>query len=393
MTDPLRVLLFGTEFPPSAAGTAAYTRGLALALKGRGLDVHVLTQAPKRVQADDGHRDESMPIPVTRIPFTRNVARRYARSLGSLQAQLRRLRPDCLWATNGMGTRVAGMISELPCPLITCARGSDIRTRLPAAGLWRRVEAVLQRRAYQRSAGIAAACGDLAKYAADQGVATQRLFISHSAFDFSRLESMTASLGDVSRSEATVLTVARLSKQKRVDVLLRAIALARAYVPALRLVVVGDGPQRGRLQTLARELDIEAAVEFVGALQPFSKQLCQQYQQASVFALTSVGEGLANVFMEAGAFGLPSLGSDSGGTPEILTDGVTGWLVRPDDPQHTADRLVSLFQQPDARHRMGVAARAWMEEEFSLETLGLRSLSVIESVVAGDGVPQHMVQT
>jgi len=383
-----RVLLFGTEFPPSAAGTAAYTRCLALALHGQGVDVAVLTQAPAGDAVVD---DADLPVPVARIPYTRNVARRYARCLGALRGHLERFQPDCLWTTNGMATRVAGLMGRLSCVLITCARGSDIRTRLPARTPWRRVEGLLQRRAYRRSAGIAAACRDLSAYAAAQGVDGQRLFVSHSAFDFARLDGLAHRLEGVRRQASTLLTVARLTRQKRVDVLLRAVALAAGHIPDLRLVVVGDGPERPGLEALARDLQIGDRVRFVGALPPFSVELCTEYKRATAFILTSVDEGLANVFIEAGAFGLPSLGSDSGGTPEIVSDGVTGWLVRPDDPQDTAARIVALMKDRDTRRRLGTAARAWVEEEFGLQTLGERSLSVIRAVVAGDPVPRQGV--
>ena len=113
-----------------------------------------------------------------------------------------------------------------------------------------------------------------------------------------------------------------------------------------------------------------------------------EYQRATAFALTSVGEGLANVFIEAGAFHLPSLGSNSGGTPEILTNNVTGYLVRPDDPQNTATRIVALMKDPDRSRKMGVAARRWVEREFGLQPLGERSLAVIRAVIAGDAVPR-----
>ena len=388
MPDPVsRVLLFGTEFPPSAAGTAAYARCLALALHGQGVDVAVLTQAP----ADGAVDDSDLPVPVARIPYTRNVARRYARCLGALHGHLERFRPDCLWTTNGMGSRVAGLLGRLPCPLITCARGSDIRSRLPARLPWRRLEGLLLRRAYRRSAGIAAACRDLSAYATAQGVDGLRQFVSHSAFDFARLDGLAGSLAGVRREVSTLLTVARLTRQKRIDVLLRAVALATCDIPDLRLVVVGDGPERSGLEALAQDLHIGDRVRFAGALPPFSVALCTEYRRATVFALTSVGEGLANVFIEAGAFGLPSLGSDSGGTPEIVSDGVTGWLVRPDDPQDTAARIVAMMKDRVARQRMGSAARAWVEEEFGLQTLGQRSLAVIRAVVAGNPVPRHGV--
>lgn len=382
-----RVLLFGTEFPPSPAGTAVYARCLALALHNQGVDIAVLTQAP----AQDPVDDVDVPVPVSRIPYTRNVARRYARSLGALRAAVDQFKPHCLWTTNGMGTRVAALLSRLPCPLISCARGSDIRTRLPPRGPWRRLEGLVQRRAYRRSVGVAAACGDLLTYAVAQGVDEQRLFVSHSAFDFARLDGMSASLDGIEREPSTVLTVARLTRQKRVDVVLRAVALARKEIPELRLVIVGDGPERLRLEGLARELQIDDCVRFAGVLQPFSVDLCAEYRRATAFAMTSVGEGLANVFIEAGAFSLPSIGSASGGTPEIVKDGATGWLVRPDDPTDTAARIVTLLKSPETGAQMGAAARAWVEEEFGLQTLGRRSRAVIRAVIDGSPVPRPAV--
>ena len=103
-------------------------RCLALALYGQGVDVAVLTQAPTGVAVDDA----DLPVPVARIPYTRNVARRYARCLGALRGHLERFQPDCLWTTNGMATRVAGLMGRLSCVLITCARASDIPSRPPA---------------------------------------------------------------------------------------------------------------------------------------------------------------------------------------------------------------------------------------------------------------------
>jgi glycosyltransferase involved in cell wall biosynthesis len=379
-----RVLLFGTEFPPSAAGTAVYARCLALALRGCGVDVAMLTQAPADSPADD----TDLPIPVTRIPYTSNVALRYVRSLSALRRQLRQFQPHCLWTTNGMGTRVAALTAKLNCALITCARGSDIRTRLPPSNTWRHMEGRLQRRAYSRSAGIAAACHDLRAYAMARGIDGKRIFVSHSAFDFDRLDGLAGSLQGMEREPATLLTVARLTKQKRVDVLLRAVALAVGDVADLRLVIVGDGPERARLEGLAKDLHIGDRVRFTGSLQPFSVELCSEYQRATAFAMVSVGEGLANVFIEAGAFGLPSLGSNSGGTPEIVTDNVTGYLVRPDDPQSTATRIIALMNDSEMQHSMGTAARLWVEREFGLATLGERSLAVITAVMAGDAVPR-----
>lgn len=385
MPDKPRVLLFGSQFPPSPAGTAIYARCLATGLAQQGTDVAVLTQGSP---GDDG-----LGLPVTRVPETSNVLRRYGRLLGALRGHLERFRPHVLWTTNGMGTRVAGLLRSLPCPLITCARGSDIRTRLPPTGPWRWLESHPQRRAYRQSWAIAAASKELRDYAATHGIEPKRLFLSPSAFDFSRMDAVSQSLQDVQREPAHVLTVARLTRQKRVDVVLRAIAIARQQRPELRYTVVGDGPEASALQSLTEQLGLTDCVDFVGALPPLSVELCRQYRRASVFALTSVGEGLANVYLEAGAFALPSLGCNSGGTPEIIDNGRTGRLARPDDPQDTAGQLVALLQDADVSRRMGEAARERVQTDFGVEALGVRARQIVDAVMAdqplasGDAAP------
>ena len=375
-----RVLLFGTRFPPSAAGTAAYARGLALGLASQGMEVHVLTMGPP--VAEDG-----LPFGVRRVPPAAGVLRRYGRCLGALRRELARLRPDCLWTTNGMGTRVAGLLGRLPCPLITCARGSDLRTRLPGRGPWRRLESAALRRACRRSAGVAAASLDMVRWAASRGVAADRLFVSYPAFDLS-WAGVAAAEPRGHEAPPAVLTVARLTRQKRVDVVLRAVAAARSRVPGLRCTVVGDGPERGRLEGLASELGLACRVRFAGALPPLSAPLRDEFRRASVFALTSVGEGLGNVYIEAGAFGLPSVGVDGGGTPEVVLHGRTGWLVPAGDPAATAERLAHLLSDHGARRRMGREARLRVEQVFSVESLGRRSAEVVRAVVAGEPPPR-----
>ena len=375
-----RVLLFGTRFPPSASGTAAYARGLALGLASQELEVHVLTMGPTA-------EEDGLPFPVRRLRPTAGAVRRYGRCLGALRRELERLRPDCLWTTNGMGTRVAGLIGPLACPLITCARGSDLGSRLPGRGPWRRLESLPLRRAYRRSAGVAAASLDMVRLAVSRGVEESRLFVSYPAFDFSGFPAEAGGPPGGPEAPPALLTVARLTRQKRVDVVLRAVAAAGSRLPGLRCTVVGDGPERGRLERLARELGLGGRVRFAGALPPRSAPLVAEYRRAAVFALTSVGEGLGNVYIEAGAFGLPSIGVDGGGTPEVVSHGHTGWLVPADDPAAAADRLVHLFSDHEARRRMGRAARRRVESEFSVETLGRRSAAVVRAVIAGGRPP------
>ena len=376
-----RVLLFGLEFPPSVAGTAVYARALAGALAGRGVDVRVLTQA----DVDERWRDldPGLPFPVARLDHTGFVPRRYGRALAGLGRALREHEPDCLWTTNGMATRVAGLLPGLgraTPPVISCARGSDIRTRLPGRGPGRRLESVPQRRCYVRSAGIAAASSELRQVAISKGLDGARIFVSHSAFDVDAIPARQRAPRAPGR-EAVVLTVARLTAQKRVDVSLRAVAGVLRRGLAARYVVVGDGPEMPALQRLAAELEIAEHVDFRGPLEPMSPELFALYTEADLFLLTSVGEGLANVYIEAGAFGLPCLGADSGGTPEIVLDETSGLLCPPDDVEATTARLVALLEEPERAAAMGRAARQWIAEEYGLATMGQRSERAVRQAV------------
>ncbi len=385
-----RVLLFGTEFPPSAAGTASYARSLAQGLTMAGAQVRVLTQSPASGIAP--MEEEGAGFEVRRIPYAPSVPVRYVRCRRALQRELADYQPHCLWSTNGMGTRVAGLLAELGTPhlpLISCARGTDLRSRLPGRSLSRRLESLPQRRAYDRSSAIAAACQDLKRVAIGKGLPAERIVVSHSAFDLSRIDAhMNVA---IHREPAQILTVARLTQQKRIDVVIRALAKLIEHAPRAHLTIVGDGPERAALESLAQELGATDHIHFAGSLPPRSDALYDQYRRAGLFCLVSAAEGLANVFIEAGAFGLASVGSDDGGTPEVVTDAQTGLLVPTDDADALAAALGRLISEEGLADRLGRQARAWIEEEFGIDTLGRRSFELVRSVV--DGLPLPTMDT
>jgi glycosyltransferase involved in cell wall biosynthesis len=182
---------------------------------------------------------------------------------------------------------------------------------------------------------------------------------------------------DLIRPSATVETprilhVARLVPKKGTTDLVRAFALVRSAVPDAELVVIGDGPLRGHLTDLARDLGVAPAVRFLGA-QPHATTL-GELARARLLCLPSVTapdgdqEGLGMVLLEAAAAGKPVVATDHGGIPEAVTDGVTGYLVPERDPDALADRLVALLADPDLCEKFGTAGRAMVVERFNLRT-------------------------
>ncbi len=169
-----------------------------------------------------------------------------------------------------------------------------------------------------------------------------------------------------------IVHVARLVEVKGTADLLRAFATVRRALPSAELVIVGDGPLRARLGALATQLGVAEAVRFLGAL-PHAEVLAE-IGAAQVLCLPSATapngaqEGLGLVLLEAAASGRPVVGTDHGGIPEAVVDGVNGYLVPERDPAALADRLLALLADPGLGERLGAAGRQMVERQYDLQT-------------------------
>ncbi|MCX3062377.1 glycosyltransferase family 4 protein [Streptomyces beihaiensis] len=174
-----------------------------------------------------------------------------------------------------------------------------------------------------------------------------------------------------------VVCVSRLVPRKGQDTLILAMPRILAAVPDAVLLVVGGGPYEKDLRKLADATGVADSVRFTGAV-PW-EELPAHYGAGDVFAMpcrTRRGgldvEGLGIVYLEASATGLPVVAGDSGGAPDAVLDGETGWVVRGGAPQEAADRVVTLLRDPQLRRRMGERGRAWVEERWRWDLLAER---------------------
>lgn len=149
-----------------------------------------------------------------------------------------------------------------------------------------------------------------------------------------------------------LLSVGRLGPEKGVDVLIRSLPLLK--IPQLRLRIVGDGPERTRLEQLAEKLNVGHQVEFLGQLR--REQIGRYYEVCDIVVLPSRSDAMPLVSLEAMMMGRPLVGTLVGGVPEIVEQGMTGLLVAPDDPQALAGAINQLDQYPELREKMGIAA-------------------------------------
>ena len=176
-----------------------------------------------------------------------------------------------------------------------------------------------------------------------------------------RDEDLRSSLLD--RGDTLLLSVGRVSDEKRIDVLLEAFKLLRPSAPGARLLVVGDGPARARLEEGTPE-----GVAFLGELR--GAALARIYASADVFCFPSTTDTFGQVILEAGASGLPTLAVAAGGAAELVGHGQTGLLVPPDDPRAFAAALGRLVGDPALRQSLGegalaVAGRRTWERSFA----------------------------
>lgn len=174
-----------------------------------------------------------------------------------------------------------------------------------------------------------------------------------------------------------VVCVSRLVPRKGQDTLILAMPAILAEVPDAVLLIVGGGPYAGELKKLAADTGVLDSVRFTGPV-PW-EELPAHYGAGDVFAMpcrTRRGgldvEGLGIVYLEASATGLPVVAGDSGGAPDSVLDGETGWVVRGGSAEESAERIVALLGDAELRRRMGERGRAWVEEKWRWDLLAER---------------------
>jgi len=163
-------------------------------------------------------------------------------------------------------------------------------------------------------------------------------------------------------------SVGVMRTQKRLDVMLRAIALLVARFPDLRLLLVGDGSERANVEVLVGELGLGETVMMLGSRRDVPDVL----QAFDIAAVSSDFEGSPLAVLEYMEAAIPVVSTAVGGLPKMIHDGVHGRLVAPQDPQALADAIAELLADPARRAEMGAAARERRRAEYDLDVMVTR---------------------
>ncbi len=172
--------------------------------------------------------------------------------------------------------------------------------------------------------------------------------------------------------------VGRLVPQKSHATALYALPLIRQRIPQVRLVIVGDGPLREPLKTLAAQLQVTAHVDLVG----YQPQAGEWMRQFDLLVHPSLHEGFGLVLLEAMAARLPIVATRVSAIPEIVIDGKTGLLIPPNDPPALAQAVIQLLTNPEQRAGMGAAGYARLVQEFTVAQMVERTANLYQSLLS-----------
>lgn len=193
------------------------------------------------------------------------------------------------------------------------------------------------------------------KYIVDEiGVKPDKLLTIHNG--------ISAYANEASRlqDQLRLVTVGRLSAIKNQKMLIDAIAIAVEENPAIRLTIVGDGPERENLECQVASLSLKDHVEFLG----FRKDAQKILEQKNAFILSSDYEGISIALLEAMSQSIPAIATNVGGIPETIQHEYSGLLVPKGDVSRLADAILKMAESSELRTKMGANARKFFERNF-----------------------------
>jgi glycosyltransferase involved in cell wall biosynthesis len=389
-TSPrLTVLIAADTFPPDVNGAANFAERLAVGLAGRGHDVHVICPAANRHHGTFLEQHDGATLTVHRLYSTRWPLHdwlRFAtpwRAEGNAERIIEQIRPDVVHiqshivigravvrVANRRGIRVIATNHFMPENLLEHT-GLPHFLRATAVKLaWRDAA-----KTYTHVAAITTPTKRAAVFLERSVDVTGVLAVSCG------IEAADYTARDDRPAANRVVFVGRVTAEKQIDVLLRAMTLLDPALDA-RLTIVGGGDLLKQLQLMTVELGLAERVTFAGYLS--DAELRRSLTDATVFAMPSVAELQSIASLEAMASGLPIVVADAMALPHLVDEGVNGYLFRPGDSRDLADKLTRVLTASDGDYLAMRHASLEVIEGHDIQ----RTVSVFESLYRGDPVAE-----
>ena len=367
----MKVALVAPRFPPDVGGMENYAGWVAEVLQASGrFDVTVITTGSGR----RAHLDSWKGIPVHRLGTWTTLSNTPVNPLWWWQVRrlLDRLDVDVVNAhapVPGLAD-VAAFTASVPV-VMTYHSGSLVKGNHPVDVLLRAYERHVLPRVFDR-------CSDLVAVSpVSMAHATGRAQLIPPGVDCERF---TPASSPAAREKRVLYVgrVERTSRWKGLHTLVESLVRLRDRVPGVRLDIVGDGDDVAALHSRAERLGVAGDIEWHGRVE--HTELPRFYQRAAVTVLPSLteSESFGMTLVEAMASGCPVVGSDVGGVPFVIRDGVDGVLVPPGDADALADGLASVLTDPARARALGAAGREAASARWDWGRQESRTLEVIE---------------
>jgi glycosyltransferase involved in cell wall biosynthesis len=173
-----------------------------------------------------------------------------------------------------------------------------------------------------------------------------------------------------------IALVAVLRAQKRHELVIAAAADVIKAFPQVRFIFVGDGPGRNRVEQEIKNAQLEAHILMTG----YREDIPAILSFADLGIISSVAEGIPQFLFQMMAMGKPVIATEVGGIPEIVTSGVHGVLIPPEDPAALAKAMVQVLGDPESARRLGEAGRRLVEQEYTVEKMAEKVYRVYQKV-------------
>ena len=376
----MRIVMFSNSFPPEVGGIQEHVANLAQTLSAQGHQVRIVTARRSNTQPI---HDEFAGMAVTRIPQVKlpktQTAQYLARATSHLIALRSRGHADVIHYHTYWPDAFTAFVVNKFVPTVYTAHESRFLLMAEQPEFRRRLKLALK--PFQ---GIIAPSTELLDVARELGVSADQSVFIPNAVDVDRFSprverGSARSLYKIPNDRVIILCPRRLVLKNGVEFLIESLPLL-SDPRSVCLLIAGDGPERSNLENRVRELGLGDSVIFAGARN--NSELPVLYADADIVAIPSLKEATSIAGLEAMASARSIVASNVGGLPEIIQDEITGLLVPPRDPKALASAIQRLIEAPSLRRKLGEAARARVEREFTWAQAAHKTERAYERAIA-----------
>lgn len=366
----MRILFVSDLFWPLIGGIEVWAARVVTGMAARGHDVRVVVSS-----REDGRpeKDALEGVGIDRLPFHAAIVERRLDRFGDALAGLKRIKrefsPDVIHlGTLGWSTMFHLLSRDAsPAPWLLTLTQQRLASQTAAGGT-----------VLGRALDSADWVSSVSRAVLDQAIDLSPGVAGRSSVDYWGMPAP-ADASPVTCDPPRVLCLGRLVPAKGFDLAIEALPTLTRRHPGLTLSIAGDGPERERLESMARSAGPDSIV-FEGWIDP--DRVCSRMAEATVVVLPSHQEGLPVVAIEAAWSGRPVVAADVSGMAEVVLHGETGLLVPAGDKDALAGAIDEIVSDRELARRMGVAARRHATERFSLESMMGAYESVYERLVS-----------